>query len=140
MAPFGKKSEAGSINYSSKSSGFLYSYFLCYNNKMHELPEKGDVNMVVGVCRIVLSIDEVFSLKEKRHIVKSLIDRLKARFNASVAEVDLNDKWKNAVIGIACVSNDTGHTDSMMANMVSFVEKDGRAEIIDYSTEVIHTG
>lgn len=93
--------------------------------------------MVIGVCRIVLSIDEVFSLKEKRHIVKSIIERLKSRFNASVAEVDLNDTWKNAVIGIACVSNEAAHADSMMANMVNFVENDGRAVLVDYSTENI---
>lgn len=94
--------------------------------------------MVIGVCRIILSIDEVYSLKEKRHIVKSIIERLKSRYNASVAEVDLNDKWKNAVIGIACVSNEVGHADSMMANMVNFVENDGRAVLVDYSTETIH--
>ena len=94
--------------------------------------------MVIGVCRIVLSIDEAFSLKEKRHIIKSIIERLKNKFNASVAEVDLNDKWKNAVIGIACVSNETGHADSMMANIVNFVENDGRAFLADYSTEIIH--
>lgn len=94
--------------------------------------------MVIGVCKIELSIDEVFSLKEKRHIVKSIIERLKSRFNASVAEVDLNDKWKNCVIGITCVSNETRHVDSMMANMVNFVENDGRAVLSDYSTEIIH--
>jgi uncharacterized protein YlxP (DUF503 family) len=69
--------------------------------------------MVIGVCRIVLMMDEVFSLKEKRHIIKSIIERLKSRFNVSVAEVELNDKWKNAVIGIACVSNDAGHADNI---------------------------
>ncbi|RCX09307.1 hypothetical protein DFR58_13721 [Anaerobacterium chartisolvens] len=94
--------------------------------------------MVIGVCRIVLSIDEAFSLKEKRHIVKSIVERLKSRFNASVAEVDLNDKWKNAVIGFACVSNQTAHADSMMANIVNFVENDSRAVLVDYSTEIIH--
>ncbi len=94
--------------------------------------------MVIGVCRIVLSIDDAFSLKEKRHIVKSIIERLKARFNASVAEVDLNDKWKNAVLGIACVSNEAGHADSMMASVVNFVENDGRAVLADYSTEIIY--
>ncbi len=93
--------------------------------------------MVIGACRIVLSIDEVYSLKEKRHIVKSIIERLKSRFNASVAEVGLNDTWKNAVIGIACVSNEAAHADSMMANMVNFVENDGRVVLIDYSTENI---
>ena len=94
--------------------------------------------MVIGVCKIVLIFDEVFSLKEKRHIVKSLIERLKSRFNISVAEVDLNDKWKNAVIGIACVSNDAGHADSMISKVVNFVKNDGRAVVADVSTETIH--
>ena len=94
--------------------------------------------MVIGVCRIELMFDEVFSLKEKRHIVKSLIERLKSRFNISVAEVELNDKWKNAVIGVACVSNDAGHADSMMSSVVNFVENDGRAVLTDVSTETIH--
>ena len=94
--------------------------------------------MVIGVCRMVLMLDDVFSLKEKRHIVKSLVERLKARFNVSAAEVGLNDKWKNAVIGVACVSNDAGHADSMLASVVSFVENDGRAELVDVSTETIH--
>jgi uncharacterized protein YlxP (DUF503 family) len=94
--------------------------------------------MVIGVCKVVLAIDEVFSLKEKRHIVRSLIERVKSRFNASIAEVDLNDKWKRAVIGISCVSNESGHADSMMANIVNFIENDGRAVLFDYSTEIIH--
>ncbi|HOP99271.1 MAG TPA: DUF503 domain-containing protein [Acetivibrio clariflavus] len=94
--------------------------------------------MVIGVCKVILTIDEVYSLKEKRHIVKSLIERIKSRFNASVAEVDLNDKWKRAVIGISCVSNESRHADSMMANIVNFIENDGRAVLFDYSTEIIH--
>jgi len=94
--------------------------------------------MVIGVCRIFLSIDEAFSLKEKRHIIKSIIERLKSRYNASVAEVDLNDKWKNAVLGVACVSNEAGHADSMMANIVNFVINDGRAVMVDYSTEKVY--
>jgi uncharacterized protein YlxP (DUF503 family) len=94
-------------------------------------------NMVIGACKIVLSIDQAFSLKEKRHIIKSIIERLKSRFNASVAEVELNDTWKNAVIGVTCVSNEAAHTDSMMANIVKFVENDGRAILVDYSTENI---
>lgn len=94
--------------------------------------------MVIGVCKVILAIDEVFSLKEKRHIVKSLTERVKSRFNASVAEVDLNDKWQRAVIGISCVSNEAKHADSMMANIVNFIENDGRAVLFDYSTEIIH--
>jgi len=62
--------------------------------------------MVVGVCRVILNINEAFSLKEKRQVVKSIVERVKSRFNASVAEVGFNDKWKNAIIGISCVSNE----------------------------------
>ncbi|MDF2523962.1 MAG: hypothetical protein K0R31_1603 [Clostridiales bacterium] len=94
--------------------------------------------MVIGVCKIEISIDEAFSLKEKRHVVKSIIERLRSRYNASIAEVDLNDKWQRAVIGISCVSNEAGHADSMMSNIVNFVENDGRAMLVDYTTEVIH--
>lgn len=93
--------------------------------------------MVIGVCKVFLSIDEAFSLKEKRHIIKSLIERLKSRFNASIAEVDLNDTWKSAAIGISCVSNESGHADSMMANMINYIENDGRAVLIKYNTETI---
>lgn len=94
--------------------------------------------MVVGVCKVILNIDDAFSLKEKRQVVRSIVERLKSKFNASVAEVELNDTWKNAVIGISCISNESAHADSMMANMVNFIENDGRAVLFDYSTEIIH--
>jgi uncharacterized protein YlxP (DUF503 family) len=94
--------------------------------------------MIVGVCRIMIALDEATSLKDKRHIVKSVSGRLKSRFNVSVAEVDLNDKWKNAVIGVACVSNEGGHLDSIMANIVNFVKNDVRLAVLDYSTEKIY--
>jgi uncharacterized protein YlxP (DUF503 family) len=93
--------------------------------------------MVIGVLRIVLSLDGTRSLKEKRYIVKSIIGRIKSRYNASIAEVGLNDKWKNAIIGVACVSNEAAHADSMMANIVNFIENDGRIVVVDYSTEKI---
>jgi uncharacterized protein YlxP (DUF503 family) len=85
-----------------------------------------------------LSFDEVFSLKDKRQILKSIIERLKSRYNASIAEVDLNDTWKNAVIGVSCVSNDAKHVDSMLNNIVNFVENDGRAVLFNYNTEKIY--
>lgn len=94
--------------------------------------------MVVGILKVVLSIDSAFSLKEKRQIVRSIIERIKTKFNASAAEVGLNDKWKSAIIGVACVSNEASHADSMMANIVNFIENDGRAFVTDYTTETIH--
>jgi uncharacterized protein YlxP (DUF503 family) len=92
--------------------------------------------VVTGVCRMVLLIHEPNSLKEKRHIVKSIIERLKSRFNVSVAETGLNDIWRSAEIGIACVSNDRLHIDSTLSSVINFIENDGRIEIVELNTDV----
>jgi len=92
--------------------------------------------MVAGVCCITFIMHEPNSLKEKRHIVKSLIERLKSRFNVSVAETGLNDKWQSAEIGIACVSNDRAQIDKIISSVINFIENDVRVEIIDCSTEI----
>lgn len=67
--------------------------------------------------------------------MKSIIERHKSMFNASVAEVDLNDKWQRAVIGISCVSNEAGHADSMMANI--FVDVMDLKLVIVYFSHVL---
>lgn len=92
--------------------------------------------VVVGILSMVLIMHEPNSLKEKRHILKSIIERLKSRFNVSVAETGLNDKWGSAEIGIACVSNDRIHINKILMNVVDFVENDFRVEINDYNIEV----
>ncbi len=94
--------------------------------------------MVIGIIKIELRLHEVYSLKEKRQIVKSIIERIKSRFNASIAEVDLNDNWKSTILGAACVSNDAVHVDRVLSNIANFVENDGRAVLIDFTTEKVH--
>ena len=61
--------------------------------------------MIVCSCEIEILIYEANSLKEKRHVVKSLIERIKSKFNASVAEVGYNELWNRSMLGIAVVSN-----------------------------------
>jgi uncharacterized protein YlxP (DUF503 family) len=82
--------------------------------------------MIVGVMTARLHLNGVTSLKEKRSIVKSIIGRLKARFNISIAEVDAHDNKNGAVIGVAIVSNDTGFIDSQFDTVIDFMQKDGR--------------
>ncbi|NLC67552.1 MAG: DUF503 domain-containing protein [Clostridiaceae bacterium] len=94
--------------------------------------------MVIGICKVCLTLYDVFSLKDKRSVIKSIIDRVKARYNASIAEVGMNDAWKSAVLGVACISNDSAHVDRMIEEIIRFIENDGRIEIVDYSTEKIH--
>jgi uncharacterized protein YlxP (DUF503 family) len=62
--------------------------------------------MVVGILRLTLYVPGASSLKDKRQVLRKVIDRLRARFNVSVAEVGDNDIWQRAVVGIAAISND----------------------------------
>jgi uncharacterized protein YlxP (DUF503 family) len=82
--------------------------------------------MIVGVLTAHLSMQGVASLKGKRSIVKSLIGRLKSRFNISIAEVDHQDSKTSAVIGISIVSNDTHFIDQQFDAIINFMRNDGR--------------
>jgi len=73
------------------------------------------------VCQIELRLPENHSLKGKRQVIKSIITRLQNKFNVSVAEVDNQDLWQLATLGVACVSNHRRHADETLANVVKFV-------------------
>lgn len=60
----------------------------------------------IGILTLEIHVEHSHSLKEKRHVVKSLKDRLRERFNVSVAEIDFLDSWQNSVIAAVTVSND----------------------------------
>ena len=93
--------------------------------------------MIVGVCRITLRLPESGSLKDKRQVVRSLTTRLRNKFNIAVAEVDDNDRWQIATIGLTCVSNDARHAQEMLDRAVQFVEQTRLdAELIDSEIEV----
>ena len=82
--------------------------------------------MIVGVMTAQLSMQGITSLKGKRSIVKSLIGRLKSRFNISISEVDHQDSKSSAVIAIAIVSNDTQFIDQQFDAIITFMRNDGR--------------
>ena len=92
--------------------------------------------MIIGICKVELHIYESNSLKEKRHVVKSIIGKLSSRFNISIAEVDLNDLWQRAVIGFSIVSNETVQVNKVISNVLNFIENDGRVEIINNDIEI----
>ena len=77
--------------------------------------------MHVGVCRIELRLPENHSLKGKRQVIKSITTRIQNRFNVSVAEVDNQNLWQLATLGIACVSNHRRHADETLSNVVRFI-------------------
>ena len=96
--------------------------------------------MFVGLCRLVLHLHGNRSLKGKRRVVRSVIDRTRAKFNAAVAEVGATNSLKQAVIGFAVIGNDASHVDSMLGNLGLFVERLNLAPVASRSTEVIPVG
>jgi hypothetical protein len=94
--------------------------------------------MIVGVCKIKLRIPENMSLKDKRSVVKSIITRLKNKFNVSVAEVDDQQLWQIATLGVCSVSNDSRYANEVLSKVMNFVTN-GRfeVEILDCEIEII---
>lgn len=93
--------------------------------------------MIVGIVQVEIFLYEVNSLKEKRHIVKSLIERLKSRFNISIAETSDLDIWNKGVIGFSVVGNSSDFVASNISRVLNFIDNDGRLEIINQSIEII---
>jgi uncharacterized protein len=96
--------------------------------------------MFVCVARLTLEIPDSGSLKAKRQILRRVTDRVKARFNVSVAEVDENDVWNRAVIALAVVGNDRRFVDEMMGKIIHFVDEMYVAPLIARETEIISFG
>ncbi len=78
--------------------------------------------MIVGACRVTLRLPENSSLKGKRQLLRSLTTRLRNKFNVAVAEVEDNDRWQIATIGVTCVSNDARHAREMLDRVVAFIQ------------------
>jgi len=94
--------------------------------------------MHVGLCKIKLRIPENESLKGKRQVIKSIIARVQNKFSVCVAEIDDNDAWQLASIGIACISNDSRHANEILSHVVDFiVESRFEVEMIDYQIELL---
>jgi len=91
--------------------------------------------MIVGIMRITLYAPWVNSLKEKRMVVKSICGKAAAKFNISISEVEELDIHRTVVLGIACVTNDSSHCDSILDNVLKFIENNTEAEIVKVERE-----
>ncbi len=96
--------------------------------------------MFVCVARLVLQIPESGSLKAKRQILRRVTERVKARFNAAVAEVEDQDLWQKATVALAVVGNDRRHVDEQMSKIIHFVEEMYVAPLISREMEIFGFG
>ena len=94
--------------------------------------------MTVGVALVVFRLHEIQSLKDKRKIVKSLVEKSRSRFNVTVAEVADQDVYRQASIGIAVVGNDGRVLNSLLDRIIDFMESLGLAELISREMELLN--
>jgi len=94
--------------------------------------------MSLGVCTIKLRLPENHSLKDKRKVIKSIVTRVRNRYNVAIAEVDDNDLWQSATLAVACLSNDARQVDEVLSKVVNFItESRLDIEVLDYRIEII---
>ena len=93
--------------------------------------------MIVGVCTVELFIPDGQSLKSKRQVVKSLKDRLRDKFNVSVSEIGGQDLWQKAVLGIACVANETAYVNQVLDQVLNQIRSVPMVEIVQSRIELL---
>lgn len=93
--------------------------------------------MVIGIVTARLAIYESTSLKDKRRVVKSLKDRIRRKFNVSIAETDALDSRKSAVLTAAVVANETQFAERCCQQVINLIQDNRHATLVDYSIETI---
>jgi uncharacterized protein YlxP (DUF503 family) len=93
--------------------------------------------MQIGICTLRLAIPDTLSLKDKRRVCASLFSKIRQNFNVSIAETDMQDTFRRATVAVVAVNTEKNHLYRTLSKVVSFVEKDYRVRIEDYSIEII---
>jgi uncharacterized protein YlxP (DUF503 family) len=91
--------------------------------------------MIIGVSQITLHLPGCHSLKDKRQIIKSVMARVRQQFEVAIAEVDEQDRWQIAILGVSCVSNSSQHIDEILGRVRRYIEET-RPDIIVTNVEV----
>ena len=95
------------------------------------------MSIIVGLCTVELFIPESQSLKDKRQVLLSLKDRLREKFNLSVAEVDGQDLWQKAVFGLACVANEGRYANQVCDHALNLIRSVPTVEIVQSRIELL---
>ena len=93
--------------------------------------------MVIGLLRVQIHYPESGSLKSKRRILKSLTDRIRKRFNVSLAEVEYQDLWQRSVLAVVTVNTDKKHADSALSKILDLLEMEGDLQVAGVQTEFL---
>ena len=95
------------------------------------------MGIIVGLCTVELFIAESQSLKDKRQVLLSLKDRLRGKFNLSVAEVDRQDLWQKAVLGLVCVANEGRYVNQVCDQALNLIRSVPAVKIVQSRVELL---
>ena len=94
--------------------------------------------MIIGACELTLHLPESHSLKDKRQVIKSIMARVRNQFEVAIAEVEDQDVWQIAKLGVSCVSNSKSHANEILGNVQRYIEETRPDVIIsNIETELI---
>ena len=94
--------------------------------------------MHIGICTIELRLPGNGSLKGKRSVIKSIVTRVGREFNVSIAEVDAQDVWQRAVLGVSCVSSSGAYAHGQLERVVQWIEENRPdVELLEYYIELL---
>lgn len=93
--------------------------------------------MIIGICTCEIYIFNANSLKSKRSVVKSIVEKSKNRFNISIAEVGENDKWQKSIIAFSTISNSQKIVEETIEKVINFFDSYSEIEIIDIKREIL---
>jgi uncharacterized protein YlxP (DUF503 family) len=93
--------------------------------------------MYIGACVVTLHLAASRSLKDKRQVIRSLMERTRRTFNVAISEIEEQDAWQTAVLGLAVVSNEAGHAERQIERILESIEETRLdAEVVDRQIDV----
>lgn len=93
--------------------------------------------MIIGVCKIILSIPESFSLKDKRRVKRSIVEKVRSKFNVSISEIEAQDSLNELILGISYISTDSNQIYRVFSDVIKLVEKEKNSFIVDYEINIL---
>ncbi|HEY8450179.1 MAG TPA: DUF503 domain-containing protein [Bacillota bacterium] len=93
--------------------------------------------MIVGVARLELYMPANTSLKDKRRVLTSLMERTRRRFNVAIAELEANDSWEHAVLGVCCIANARRHVEQLLDHVIRWIDAETGGQLVRYQAEFL---
>ncbi|MCM8804763.1 MAG: DUF503 domain-containing protein [Candidatus Omnitrophica bacterium] len=96
--------------------------------------------MFIGTLKFEIIIPGSNSLKDKRKVIHSLQDKIRSKFNVSIAEIDYHDKWQRAIIGLCFVNSERKEVENILQKIKNIFFDNGDFLVLNESNEIIYIG